>query len=87
MSLDLNKVTPQEMFDAVVYAKPDVMRAMILGFSGIVVHMDHIVEHSMYPEKYWDDVQELAKERGFEFEHPKYAKGPQLVKPEQPTVH
>jgi hypothetical protein len=74
------------MFDAVVYAKPDVMRALILGFSAAAEHMDHIVEHSMYPEKYWDDIHDLAKERGFEFVHPKYTKGPTLVK-DQPTVH
>lgn len=86
MAFDLNQVSPQEAFDALVYAKPDVARGFLLGFAAMAKHMDHIVEHGMYPEEYWDDVDELAKERGFEFEHPKYSKGPQLVKP-RPTVH
>lgn len=86
MTFDMNEVSAQEMFDAVVYAKPDVMRALILGFSAAAQHMDHIVEHGMYPETYWDDVEGVAKEHSFEFVHPKYTKGPALVK-ERPTVH
>lgn len=86
MSFDLSKATPQDVFDAVVYAKPSVIRALILGFSSVAEHMDHIVEHEKYPEQYWDDVQAVASEHGFEFVHPKFAKGPTLVET-SPTVH
>ena len=86
MSFDLANASPQAVFDELVYAPPAVMRALILGFTAAAENMEYLAKHGTYPEKYWDEVQSVADEYGYDFVHPKYTKGPQLVE-SKPTVH